>query len=101
VGIRDDQLHAFQAAPDQALQEAGPERLRFRRAHLQADDLAPAVGVDRDGDYRCHRDYPAALSLLEVGRIQPEIGPFAFQGPLQEGADPLVDVLAEFGDLRL
>ena len=38
VGIGDDQLHAFQAAPDQALEEARPERLRLRRA-----DLSPMI----------------------------------------------------------
>jgi hypothetical protein len=35
-------------APNKVLQEVGPEDLRFR---LQADDLAPALGVDGHGDY--------------------------------------------------
>ena len=63
MGIGDDQLHAFQAALDQALEEAGPEGLGFGRAELQADDLAPAVGVDRHGDYGGHGDDPPALAL--------------------------------------
>ena len=101
VGIGDDQLHALEATADQGLEEAGPKGFRFGRADLKPDDLTPAVGVDRDGDYRRHRDDPPALALLEIGGVQPEIGPFAFQGPLQEGLHPLVDVLAELGDLRL
>ena len=101
MGIGDDQLHALEATADQGLEEAGPKGFRFGRADLKPDDLTPAVGVDRDGDYRRHRDDPPALALLEIGGVQPEIGPFAFQGPLQEGLHPLVDVLAELGDLRL
>jgi hypothetical protein len=40
-------------------------------------------------------------SHLQVGGIEPEIGPVAFQRPLQEGANPLVDLLAQLGDLAL
>ena len=101
VGIGDDQLDVLQAAPDQALQEAGPKGLGLGGTDLETDDLAAPVGVDRDGDYRRHRDDPAAFPLLQVGGVEPEIGPIALQRPLQEGADPLVDLLAELGDLRL
>ena len=43
----------------------------------------------------------AALAHLQVGRVQPEIGPVALQRALREGADPLVDVLAQLRDLAL
>ena len=101
MGVGGNQLHALQATAHQSLQEPGPERLGLGWADLEADDLAPAVGVDRHGDYRRNRDDPAARSLLEVSGIEPEIGPFSLQRPLQEGQDPLVDLLAEFGHLAL
>jgi hypothetical protein len=58
------------------------------------DDLPLALGVRRHGDYRRDRDDAATLALLEVGGIEPEIGPFAGQRTVQEGADAIVDVLA-------
>ena len=60
---------------------------------------APAVGVDRHGDHRCHRDDPTAVANLQAGRSQPGIGPFAFARPLQEGTRALVDLLAQLGEL--
>src|SRR3954447_24996203 len=65
VRIGDDQLDALQAAPDQALDEAGPERFGLRRADPEADDLAPAFGRDRNGDYRRNRDDAAALAHFQ------------------------------------
>jgi hypothetical protein len=44
---------------------------------------------------------PAALADLQVGGVQPEIGPLAVERAFQEGAHALVDVLAELGDPRL
>jgi hypothetical protein len=67
VSVGDDQLHALQAAAGQALEEARPEDLGLGRADLETDDLAPAIGVDRHGDYGGDRDDPAAFALLEVG----------------------------------
>ena len=101
MGIRDDELHAFEPAPDELAQEGRPEGLGLRGADVQTDDLAPPIGVDRHGDYRRDRDDAAALAHLQVGGVEPEIGPLAGQGTLQEGQDPLVDVLAELGDLAL
>ena len=63
VGIGDDQLDAAQAATGHALEEGGPEGLGLRRADVQADDLAPAIGVRGHGDYRRDRDDAAALAL--------------------------------------
>ena len=56
MGIGDDQLHLLEAAPDQALQESRPEGLGLGGAKPETDDLAPAIAVDGDGDYRRHRD---------------------------------------------
>src|SRR6187455_828090 len=41
------------------------------------------------------------LALFEVGRVQPEIGPLAGERTLEEGVHPLIDVLAQLGNLRL
>jgi hypothetical protein len=54
-----------------------PEDLGFRRADVQADDLAPAVGVDGNGDYRRDRDDAAGRPDLEVGDVEPQVGPFS------------------------
>jgi site-specific DNA recombinase len=101
VGVRDHQLDALQAAPDQALDEARPERFCLRRADPETDDFAPAVGRDGDSDYCRHRDDAAALTHFQVGRVEPQIRPLALDRPLQEGRDPLIDVLAQLGDWAL
>src|SRR5215472_6816523 len=72
-----------------------------RRADMQPDDLAPAVGVCGDGDYCRHRDDAAALALLQVGGVEPQIRPLATERPVEEGVHALVDLLAELGNLRL
>ena len=77
VRIGDHQLHAAQAAANHALEEGRPERLGFRRTDVQPNDLALAIGVGGDGDYRRDRDDAATLALLEVGGVEPEIGPLA------------------------
>jgi hypothetical protein len=59
----------------------------------------PSVGGD--GDYGCDRDNAAALADLEVGGVEPQVGPFALEGTVEEGAYPLVDLLAQLGDLAL
>ena len=101
VAVRDDQLHAFQAAADEVLEEARPEGLGLGRTDVQADDLAPPVGVGCHSDYRRDRDDAPPLADLQVGGIEPEIGPISFQRSLQEGADAFVDLLAQLGDLAL
>ena len=101
MGVGDHQLDAAQPALDQALDEARPERLGFRRADAEANDLAPTLGVHGDGDYRCDRDDAAAVAHLEIGGVEPQIPPLTLDRPVEEGVDPLVDVLAELGDLAL
>ncbi|BCI70390.1 hypothetical protein SPKIRA_12200 [Sphingomonas paucimobilis] len=60
VGIRDDQPDPRQPAAGEVLEEVGPEHLGLRWADVQADDLALALGVDGNGDYRGDADDPAA-----------------------------------------
>jgi hypothetical protein len=43
----------------------------------------------------------AVLADLHVGRVDPEIGPVAFDRPLEEGLHPLVDLLAQPAHLAL
>src|SRR5262249_9566469 len=101
MSIRDHQLDALQATLDQPLQEGRPERLGFGRANPEPDDLAPAVGADRDSDYRGDRDYATAVANLQVGGVEPQIRPFALDWSVEEGAHPLIDVFAQLGDLAL
>jgi hypothetical protein len=68
---------------------------------MQPDDLASAVGVGRYCDYRRHRNDAAALTLPQIGGVEPQIRPFAGERPVEEGVDALVDLLAELGNLRL
>ena len=52
VGVGDDQLHAGQAALDQAAQEAAPERLGLGLADVEADHLAVAGLVHGVGEHQ-------------------------------------------------
>ena len=53
--VGDDQLHADQAALDQAAQELAPERLGLGLADVEADDLAAAGLVHAVGDHHALR----------------------------------------------
>lgn len=64
--VGDDELNALQAASDEVLEEGRPEWLGLAGADMQADDLALALGVDRDRYYRGDTDDAAALANLEV-----------------------------------
>ena len=78
------------------------ERVRLGGAEAEADDLAPAViGGNRHNDYCRDRHDTAAVTDLEVGGVEPQIRPLALDRPLQEGVDPLVNILAQLGDLAL
>ena len=99
--VGDHQLDASQPAPRQTAQELGPEGLGLRGADRHAQDLAAALVVDRhrkgDGD----RDDAPGLAHLHVGGVQPQVGPVALQGPLEEAVDLVVDLPAQPGDLAL
>ena len=79
-------------------QEVRPERLGFRGSDPQADDLPAALGIGGNGDYGRDRYDPPALALLEVGGVEPDVGPVAGQGSVQELANPFVDILAQLRD---
>jgi hypothetical protein len=68
---------------------------------VQADDLPLALGVYRHGDYRGDRDDAAALALLEVGGVEPEIRPLASERAIEEGTDTIIDVLAQLAHRAL
>lgn len=92
------------------MRQLGPEGLRLGRSGGDAQHLALAVLVHRDGD--CHgtadgegmpatgsRAWPnPALADLEVGGIEPEVGPGSLQGPGEERVHALVDLDAEAAD---
>ena len=73
--IRDDQLHALEAALHEAAQELHPEHHRLAVADRQPDDFPSAIGVG--GHCYCGRnaDCSPALAYLEAGGAKPEIGP--------------------------
>ena len=79
---------------------AGPDGCGMTDATGEANK-ALRVAFDRRRDDGGHRDDPAALPDLQVGRVQPQVGPLALQRPLQEAGDALVDVLAELRDRAL
>jgi hypothetical protein len=56
MSVGHDKLDPAQAAPRQAFKKARPERLGFRRADVQPDNLAPAVAISGHGDYCRHRN---------------------------------------------
>src|SRR6476646_7820134 len=58
VSVGDDQLDA--------LETSRPEWLGLGSADAEPDDLAPAFGRDRHGDYCRDRDNAAAVADLEV-----------------------------------
>ena len=97
MGIRDDEFDAAQAASCQLAQEVGPEGLGFRGADRQAQHLTPAVAVDADRDDHRDRDDVAVATRLHIGRVQPDIGPFAFERTVEEGRD----LAAQPADLAL
>ena len=78
-------------------QEVHPERLRFRGANAGTDDLSAPVCIGSNGDYRGHRDDPAALPGPKAGGVEPQIGPLACERAVEEPVDPLIDVLAKPG----
>ena len=93
--VTDHQPNASEAPGLQGAQKLGPEGLGFRGADTEADDLAPPLGVRRDG-----HDAPAPTDL-QVGGVEPDIGPFSGERAVQGLADALVYVLAELGHRAL
>ena len=101
MGVGDDELDAAQAAPGQATEKLGPERLRLGGTHRHAEHLAPAVAVHPHRDGNGHRDDPARLPDLHVGGVEPKVGPVTLNGASEEVLHPAVDLAAEPRDLAL
>jgi hypothetical protein len=70
VVVGDDELDAAETAIGERAQEVGPEDLGFRGAGGDAQDLAPAVGVDADGA-------PATFTLPNVRECRGASAPAA------------------------
>src|SRR5256714_14190023 len=75
--------------------------LGFRGADMQPQDLASAVGVGGDSDYCRHRYDAAALTLLQVSSVEPQIRPLAGERAVEKRMHALVDLLTQLGNLRL
>jgi hypothetical protein len=68
---------------------------------IHPQHLAPAVAADGDRDDDRGRDDAPADAAFEVSRVEPQIGPIAFQRPVEKGLDPAVDLPAQPADLAL
>src|SRR6187200_2045961 len=93
------QLHADQAAPDQATQEGGPERLGLGLADVDREDLAAAGLMDTMRDHeRLVDDAPAVAHLLDLG-VEEEVWVAALQRPGPERVNVLVQRRTDATDL--
>ena len=99
VRVADGQLHADQAARDEAAQELAPERLGLRLADVQADDLAPAGLVHGVRDHDALALHAAAVADLLDLRVDEQIRVAALQRPLAERLDLLVEQPGDPADL--
>src|SRR5512144_492582 len=101
MGVGDHQLDPAQAAAGELAQEARPEGLGLRRADIHPQTLAPAVRVDADRNDDGDGDDTAVLTTsLQVGGVDPQIGPVAFKRPVEEGLDLAVDLFAPVPEIR-
>ena len=101
MGVRDDELDAAQAPAGELAQERRPKGLGLGGAGVEPQHLAPAVAVGAHRDDHSGRDDPAGLADLQVGRVDPQIGPRPLNGPGQKGVHALVDLLTETAHLAL
>ncbi len=96
--ITDHQLDASKTAGVKRPQKIHPEGFGLGRPDSETDNLSASIRIGGDSDYGGYRYDPTALSLLEIGGVEPDIGPFTGERAVQELVHPLVDVLAELGD---
>ena len=97
MSIRDHQLDTLRPRLTKPFRKADQpfDRLRrfgLRGADAETDDLAPALGINGDGDYRGNRDDAAAVADLQVSGVEPQIPPFAVDQPVEERVDPFINV---------
>src|SRR5215211_2174657 len=101
VRVGDDQLHAAEAALDQAAQEAAPEGLRLGLADVERDHLAVAGVVHAIGEHqRLAHDAARVAHLLDL-RVQPQVRIAALERAVAEGVDLLVETGADPRHLAL
>jgi hypothetical protein len=94
MGIGDTQPDPVQAPGPQRAQEVAPEALGLGLAHVQAEHLPAARGVDAVGDHQRLVADPAGLThALDLG-VQPQVRVGALQRPLAEDPDLLVQAAA-------
>jgi hypothetical protein len=101
VSVGDDKLDAPRPAPPELAQEVGPESLGLGDADIHAEHLSSAVRVGPDGDDHGDRNDAVVAAHLHVGRVKPDIGPVAFERPVQEVFDLVVDLRAQPTHLAL
>lgn len=101
VRIRNDELHAAQAAPCQAAQEVGPERLGLQCADRQSQHFAPPVAVhpQRDGD--ANRDDASGQAHPQARGIDRDVRLVALDGLVEKHLHADVDLLAQPAHLAL
>lgn len=78
MSIGDNELYASQAATHEASQEVRSERFRPRGADSHGQDFTTTVGIHGYGDNYGDRDDTPRLLYLDLGGVDPEIGPVAF-----------------------
>jgi hypothetical protein len=64
-------------------------------------NLAPAVAVDADRHDDGNGDDAAAAAHLQIGGVDPQVRPVAFDRPFEEGFHLAIDLLAQAADLAL
>ena len=92
VRVGDHQLHAAQAAAGETAQEVGPERLRLARPDTELQHLTPSLGVGAHGDDHRSGDDAARTAHLDVGGIEPQVRPCAFDGVLEASTRSSISV---------
>jgi hypothetical protein len=96
-----NKLHAAQAARCQGPQEVLPEGLCLGLARRKPENLALAFGIGPDSHYGSGRYDTPSLPAFDVGGVDPQIGPLAFNRAVQEGLYPLIDFFAQARHLAL
>ncbi len=99
--IGNDELDATQSPSGQLSKKLRPDRLGLRRADLHAEHLASTIGVDTHRDDEGDGDDAPAAPDLQIGGVDPQIGPFDLDGPSEKGLHLVVDLLAKPGYLAL
>ena len=101
VRVRRDEFDAAQSATGELAQESRPEGLGLGGADIHAQHFATPVVVDADGENDGDGDDAIVLTNLHVGRVDPDVGPFALDGAVEEGLDPFVNLFAKARYLAL